>query len=192
MSDRRDDARGKKIVFVSSCLLNTNNKVQGLARYSGMCREVFTTLCDYGLGIQQMDCPETLYLGIQRWWYTKNLYDCRGFRDHCRELAERVVTYMEEYARQDYKVVAILSCDGSPTCGVTITSYDKNWGGSPVELSYNDVIIQGKGVYIEELEKAIEARGLQLPPFYGLALDDESVDLDKIIADFRDFIESVM
>ena len=52
--------------------------------------------------------------------------------------------------------------------------------GSPVELSYNDAIIQGKGVYIEELEKAIEARGLQIPPFYGLALDDESVDLDKI------------
>ena len=125
MADRRDDARGKKIVFVSSCLLNTNNKVKGLARYSGMCREVFDTLCDNGLGIQQMDCPETLYLGIQRWWYTKNLYDCRGFRDHCRELAERSVTYMEEYAREGYKVVAVLSCDGSPTCGVTITSYDK-------------------------------------------------------------------
>ena len=78
MADRRDDARGKKIVFVSSCLLNTNNKVKGLARYSGMCREVFDTLCDNGLGIQQMDCPETLYLGIQRWWYTKNLYDCRA------------------------------------------------------------------------------------------------------------------
>ena len=125
MADRRDDARGKKIVFMSSCLLNTNNKVKGLARYSGMCREVFDTLCDNGLGIQQMDCPETLYLGIQRWWYTKNLYDCRGFRDHCRELAERSVTYMEEYARE------------------------------------------------------------------GLALDDESVDLPKIISDFRDFIQSV-
>ena len=191
MADRRDDARGKKIVFVSSCLLNTNNKVKGLARYSGMCREVFDTLCDNGLGIQQMDCPETLYLGIQRWWYTKNLYDCRGFRDHCRELAERAVTYMEEYAREGYKVVAILSCDGSPTCGVTITSYDKNWGGSLVELSYNDAIVQGKGVYIEELEKAIQARGLEVPPFYGLALDDESVDLPKIISDFREFIQSV-
>ena len=60
-------------------------------------------------------------------------------------------------------MVAILSCDGSPTCGVTITSYDKNWGGSPVELSYNDAIVQGKGVYIEELEKAIQARGLEVP-----------------------------
>ena len=75
--------------------------------------------------------------------------------------------------------------------GVTITSYDKNWGGSPVELSYNDAIVQGKGVYIEELEKAIQARGLEVPPFYGLALDDESVDLPKIISDFRDFIQSV-
>ena len=191
MADRRDDARGKKIVFVSSCLLNTNNKVKGLARYSGMCREVFDTLRDNGLGIQQMDCPETLYLGIQRWWYTKNLYDCRGFRDHCRELAERSVTSMEEYAREGYKVVAILSCDGSPTCGVTITSYDRNGGGSPVELSYNDAIVQGKGVYIEELEKAIQARGLEVPPFYGLALDDESVDREKIIADFRTVIQSV-
>ena len=47
------------------------------------------------------------------------------------------------------------------------------------------------GVYIEELEKAIQARGLEVPPFYGLALDDESVDLEKIIADFRTFIQSV-
>lgn len=191
MADRKEDKRGKKIIFVSSCLMNTNNKVCGLARYSGMCREVFDTLCDNGLGIQQMDCPETLYLGIQRWWYTKNLYDCRGFRDHCRQLAERVVTYMEEYARVGYKVVAILSCDGSPTCGVTITSYDTNWGGSPVELSYNDAIVQGKGVYIEELEQAIKDRGLDVPPFYGLALDDESVDMDKIISDYRAFIKSV-
>ena len=41
------------------------------------------------------------------------------------------------------------------------------------------------------LEKAIQARGLEVPPFYGLALDDESVDLPKIIADFREFLQSV-
>ena len=34
--DRRDDNRSKKVIFVSSCLLNTNNKVKGLARYPGM------------------------------------------------------------------------------------------------------------------------------------------------------------
>ena len=44
---------------------------------------------------------------------------------------------------------------------------------------------------LKPLEKAIQARGLEVPPFYGLALDDESVDLPKIISDFRDFIQSV-
>ena len=147
--DRRDDARSKKIIFVSSCLLNTNNKVQGLARYPGMCKEVFDTLNKYGLGINQMDCPETLYLGISRWFHTKNLYDNHGFRTFCREIAERVTTYMEEYKRAGYKTVGVLSCDGSPTCGVTITSWDERWGGAPADLEYNDAIIEGEGVYIE-------------------------------------------
>ena len=189
--DRKEDARSKKVIFVSSCLLNTNNKVQGLARYPGMCKEVFDTLHKYDLGINQMQCPETLYLGIKRWWATKNLYDNHGFRSFCRELAEQVVTYMEEYKRAGYETVGVLSCDGSPTCGVDITSWDERWGASPVDLEYNDAIVEGSGVYIEELKKAIEDRGLELPPFYGLALDDESVDMDKILADFEAFIKKI-
>ena len=174
--DRRDDNRSKKVIFVSSCLLNTNNKVKGLARYPGMCKEVFDTLYENDLGIQQMDCPETLYIGIQRWWHTKNLYDNVGFRRHCREIAERQADYMEEYRREGYKVVGVL---------------DENWGGSPVDLSFNDAIIEGEGVYIEELKKAIEARGLDVPPFYGLALDDESADMEQILSDFQDFVKSI-
>lgn len=189
--DRKEDARSKKIIFVSSCLLNTNNKVQGLARYPGMCKEVFDTLHKYDLGINQMQCPETLYLGIKRWWATKNLYDNHGFRSFCRELAEQVVTYMEEYKRAGYETVGVLSCDGSPTCGVDITSWDERWGASPVDFEYNDTIIEGSGVYIEELKKAIEDRGLELPPFYGLALDDESVDMDRILDDFEEFIKKI-
>ena len=88
--DRRDDNRSKKVIFVSSCLLNTNNKVKGLARYPGMCKEVFDTLYENDLGIQQMDCPETLYIGIQRWWHTKNLYDNVGFRRQCREKTVKI------------------------------------------------------------------------------------------------------
>lgn len=189
--DRMEDSRSKKVIFVSSCLLNTNNKVKGLARYPGLCKDVFDALYEKDLGIQQMDCPETLLLGIQRWWYTKNLYDSRGFRNWCKEIAERQVDYMEEYRRAGYKVVGVLGCDGSPTCGVSITAWDDRWGGSPVELAFNDAILEGEGVYIEELKAAIEARGLDLPPFYGLALDDESADMDKIIADFKEFLNSI-
>lgn len=68
---------------------------------------------------------------------------------------------------------------------------DENWGGSPVDLSFNDAIIEGEGVYIEELKKAIKERGLDVPPFYGLALDDESADMEQIISDFRAFVKSI-
>ena len=189
--ERHEDARSKKVIFVSSCLLNTNNKVKGLARYPGMCREVIDTLYDNDLGVQQMHCPETLYLGIQRWWHTKNLYDNHGFRTFCRKLARDVATYMEEYQREGYKTVAVLSCDGSPTCGVTVTSWDESWGGSPVELDYGAALVEGSGVYIEELRKEIETRSIPMPPFYGLALDDASADMDKIIGDFRAFIKEI-
>ncbi len=191
MDNRKDDARSKKIVFVSSCLLNTNNKVLGLARYEGMCKEVFDTLHKYGLGINQLACPETLYLGIQRWWCTKNLYDNVGFRPFCRQLAKQSVDYMYSYEQVGYQTVAVLACDGSPTCGVSITSWDENWGGSPVEFDYNNAIIEGSGVFIEELKKEIEERGLKMPPFYGLALDDESADMNKILSDFDAFISGV-
>lgn len=190
--ERKEDNRGEKSVFVASCLMNTNNKVMGLARYSGMCKEVFDILADYGLGINQMQCPETLYLGINRWWQTKNLYDSYGFRSFCRDLAKQVVTYMVEYERQGYETVAILGCDGSPTCGVSITSWDEEWGGSPADFDYNKAIIEGSGVYIEELKKEMEERGVKVPPFYGLALDDESADMDTILSDFKKFIEGIM
>ncbi len=189
--ERFDDSRSKKIIFVSSCLLNANNKVKGLARYPGLCKEVMDTLYEYDLGVQQMDCPETLYLGVQRWWHTKNLYDSRGFRNHCREIAERVTTYVEEYQREGYKVVGILSSNGSPTCGVTVTCYDETWGGSPFDLKNVSNLAEGPGVYIEELEKAIKERGVDIPPFYGLALDDESADLDTIIKDFKAYVAEI-
>lgn len=190
-SERNEDKRGKKTVFVSSCLMNTNNKVQGLARYSGMCKEVFDELNKYGLGINQMPCPETLYLGIQRWWATKNLYDNVGFRSHCRKLAAQMVDYMVCYEQVGYETVAILSCDGSPTCGVSITSFDTEWGGCPSDLSYNDAIVEGEGVFIEELKSEMISRNVTIPPIYGLSLDDESADMETILSDYRNFIKSV-
>ena len=120
--NNKNDARSKKIVFCSSCLLNTNNKVLDLARYGGFSKEFIDILAKYDLGVQQMDCPETLYLGIQRWQHTKNLYDNVGFRRHCRQVAEKEVDYMYSYMQMDYATVAVLCCDGSPTCGCGITS----------------------------------------------------------------------
>ena len=72
------------------------------------------------------------------------------------------------------------------------------WHCVPLPVSYTHLdvykrqaIIEGEGVYIEELKKAIEERGLDIPPFYGLALDDESADMEQIVSDFRAFVKSI-
>ena len=52
--DRRDDNRSKKVIFVSSCLLNTNNKVKGLARYRECARKC------------SIHCMKTIW-GSSRW-----------------------------------------------------------------------------------------------------------------------------
>ena len=149
---------------------NTNNKVRDLARYGGFSLDVVKILHKYDLGMQQMDCPETLYLGIQRWQHTKNLYDNVGFRRFCRQIAVRNVDYMESYVQMGYQTVAVLSCNGSPTCGVTLTSHNDDWGGPPKDLDYGDALVEGTGVFIEELQKEIMERGILMPPFYGCLL----------------------
>ncbi len=188
MSERNQDLRSGKIVFVSNCLLNASNKVQEFARYPGMFSEVVKTLDKYGVGVQQMPCPETLYMGNQRWWHSKNLYDNAGFRRFCRQLAEQTVDYIENYDIMGYQSVAILVCDGSPTCGYSISSYYENGGGHPAEPVRS--FRESPGVYTEELLKAVEARGCRLPPIYGLPMDDRGKSNEEIIADFDAFIKA--
>ena len=188
MPQRNEDQRSKKIVFVSNCLLNASNKVMEFARYPGMFTEVVQTLDRYGIGLIQMPCPEVLHMGNQRWWHSRNLYDNAGFRRFCRTLAEQMVDYMQNYAIVGYDVVAVLVCDGSPTCGVTVSSYYENGGGHPVEPERS--LREQPGVYTEELLKAIQERGVPVPPIYGLKMDDREKTNQQIIAEFDAFIKS--
>ncbi len=176
--ERNEDHRGKRIVFAASCILNGNNKVRGLTRYPGMYSRLISLLDTYGIGIQQMDCPETLYLGIQRWSATKNLYDCIGFRRLCRDLAVKIVDYLQAYKQMNYDIVGFLCVNGSPSCGLDITCWDDNWGGTPMDFGDMSTLCPGKGVFIEELEKEIQSRELQSPDFYGLDIEDWDVDIN--------------
>ena len=85
-------------------------------------------------------------------------------------------------------LVGILVCDGSPTCGYSISSYYENGGGHPAEPVRS--FKERPGIYTEELLKAVEARGVKLPPIYGLPMDDRDRTNEQIIADFDSFINS--
>lgn len=190
MSLHKEDARSKKIIFVANCLLNANNKVGEFARYPGMFSEVIRILDNLGLGVMQMPCPETLYMGNQRWWNSRNLYDNTGYRRFCRQLACQMTDYLENYEKVNYDVVAILTCDGSPTCGSTMSSYCEDWGGRPKEVPRT--LINKPGVYMEELTREILERQLQVPYIYGLAMDDRDQSNEHILEDFRIFIETLL
>ncbi len=155
-----------------------------------MFREVMETLNKYGLGVIQMPCPETLYMGNQRWWHSNNLYDNAGFRKYCRELAKQMVDYMENYHIMGYQVVAVLECDGSPTCGVNVTSYCEDWGGRPKEIPRT--LIEKPGIYTQELIKEIEERGIPMPPIYGLTMDDRNKTNEQVLEEFDSFIHQCL
>lgn len=188
MSLHKEDARGKKVVFVANCLLNANNKVREFARYPGMFSAVVRLLDDAGFGVIQMPCPETLYMGNQRWWHSRNLYDNVGYRRFCRQLAGQMADYLHNYRLVDYEVVAILTCDGSPTCGSSMSSYCDDWGGRPKEVPR--ILVAKPGIFIEELQAEVAERQLKLPYIYGLAMDDRDRTNDEILEEFRDFIHS--
>ena len=94
--------------------------------------------------------------------------------------------YMENYAIVGYDVVAVLACDGSPTCGVSVHSHYENGGGHPAEPERS--LREGPGVYTQELLSAVEARGLAMPPVYGLKMDDRDKTNQQILDEFDAFI----
>lgn len=186
---RNQDCRSKRIAFVSSCILNVNHKVRELARYSGASKEIVDLLLKYNIGITQMDCPETLYLGINRWSATRNLYDVPGFRRHCRQLAEKQADYVEAYKQAGYQVVAMLWINGSPSCGYDITCHDDEWGGTPTDFGDASTFVAGKGIFVQELEKEFAQRQLEMPCCMGLNLEDERIPLSKVYEELEEFLE---
>lgn len=187
MSLHQEDSRSGKIIFLSNCLLCASNKVREFARYPGMFTQVVETLDRFGIGVIQMPCPEVLYMGNQRWWNSRNLYDNVGFRRFCRSLTVQMVDYIQNYEIMGYQVVGVLVCNGSPTCGLTLSSYCEDWGGRPKEIPRT--LVEKPGIYTEELLKEIQERGIKMPPFYGLTMDDRTKSEAALLEEFESFIK---
>lgn len=132
--ERLADERGKRVIFVSHCLLNENTRYLGGTFRPGGVNELVDCFQQEGLGICQMHCP------VQRAWggvlkrYLLPMYGSRGtllyrlrrvllplFLGYTRwmywRLAKEVVRDIEDYVRSGFEVVGIVGVGGS-TCGV--------------------------------------------------------------------------
>ena len=136
--DRLADARSRRVVFVSHCLLNENVRFLGGATRAGAVCEVVDPYLRDGVGIVQLPCPEQHAWGgvLKRSMlrlYGRPILRRRAVRRSFVAVARRVTEF--EYARlarraaaeiADYiscgfEVVDVVGVGASPSCGVTTT-----------------------------------------------------------------------
>jgi predicted secreted protein len=154
---------------VAHCILNANSRVEGVARYAGV-HPLTTELAERGYGIIQLPCPEFAAEGLERPKKTKAEYDTPEYRAHCSRLAEEVARQVREYVEAGYEVSAVIGVDGSPSCGVATTSATPD-GSTAVEAGETQRV-PGRGVFVEELSRALEDIGL-----VWTAVDGRDADL---------------
>ena len=154
------DQRSKKVVFVAHCILNQSAKIDACAHYPGAIKEISQILVDEGIGIIQMPCPELLCLGLDR---EVNAAASRTVESEdtrvaqlmraeksihlCEAMLDTIVFQMEEYVKHDFQIIGLVGVNGSPTCGVNTTWFD-------------DREYEGRGIFIELLEKKLKDRSI--------------------------------
>jgi len=184
------DERGGTIILLSHCCLNQNAKVRGLAQYPGAIKPLVSLLLEHGVGIYQMPCPETAYLGSMRWGQVKDQYDNPMFRRHCRQLAETVVDHVLNYRQNGYRVLGFVMVDGSPVCGLGHTPRPKGqtlWGGMTWYLPESEHVRES-GVFCEVLRDNLKQRDLGDIPFTAYPELEEFGSVEDTLAVIRAWI----
>lgn len=181
----------RRVAFVAHCLVNQNAKVQEFARSPGVVPGVVERMRKHGYRIQQLPCPEMAFAGVNRWWQGRELYDKANYRRHCRTLADNMAAPIAEFYRRGYEVV-VVGLDGSPSSGVRYTGMARSWGGRPHFEDGDYEVVEGMGVWMEELRRGLEERGIPWPRASGMLLDttdwDEARDLPRCLDELDEFL----
>ena len=152
--------RSRRVVVLAHCILNANAKYGGGATYPGANVEVVEPYLRDGVGIVQLPCPESSFLGMSRWGMTRNQYDNVAYRRHCANILRPTLDTLEEFAAAGYAIEGVVGIKGSPSCGVTETC--EGYEGGEVAGAPTCERIAERGVMMAVLGELLEARGLEL------------------------------
>lgn len=202
LSERLSDERGKRVIFVSHCLLNQNTRYLGGAFRSGTVRELVDAFERDGLGIVQMRCPEQCAWGGVNKRYILRVYGARStplyrllpllyplfvwytrWRYHI--LARRVVREIADCTRSGVSVEGIVGVGSSPSCGVRTTldlrrSLDV-LANTPIATlnrrTMNEQAIaacrrEGEGLFTKTLRRELHRKQLAVPWYEHDLLDE--------------------
>ncbi len=178
----------RRVAFVAHCLVNQNAKVSEFAKCPGVVAPLVERLRVNGYEIQQLPCPEMSYLGVVRWWQSREQYDTPGYKRHCRALARTVVDIAGAYLKHEYDIV-IIGLDGSPSSGVRLTSTKASWGGRPEgAVSGGSDRKEGMGVWMSELKSEFESRSMLFPRATGIAMDAQTFNMEASMVEMDEFL----
>jgi predicted secreted protein len=121
-----NDRRSRKIVFVSHCIINCNNKFPGYADVAGAYIDFIIPILEAGIGIFQMPCCEALgWGGVGRrqieYELDRNNLDqdwISKYPELCTWWAIWTADRLEDYVTNGYEVLGIIFVQDSPTCGL--------------------------------------------------------------------------
>ena len=151
------DARSGRVVAVIECILNQNARDRGAARFPALNEAVLRLCADHRAGIVQIPCPEMQCLGFQRrrppGTSIRQALDTPAGHECCRQLGQRIADRLQDYADNGVRVLAILGGNAqSPGCAV---------------IADASGLSSASGVLMQELERALRERNLQIP-FRGI------------------------
>lgn len=171
------DGRSKRVVFMAHCLLNQNAISDGTAVFPAAFRNVIDAYLDSDVGIVQLPCPELCCLGLDRGnvhgaespvteenTRIRRAMETEDISRQLSALADYVMKQITEYHRHGFEIVAIIGANRSPNCGVETTSDD-------------DREVEGKGLFMAELHRRLEAQKIDIPMFGIKASDDIAKNL---------------
>ena len=180
------DVRSKKVMIVAHCILNQNSRIDTCALAPSACPKIPEYLIKNEVGIIQWPCLEFNFLGLGRQGQDcgvldgsyqhedGEVYDQMSVpegRKYLKNVADNLVFQIKEYIKYGFQVLGILGIPGSPTCGV--------------DFSYYKTMTPGKGTFIEELIKALEANELDIPIRAVYDLDPE-----RSLATVKELVET--
>ncbi len=195
MFDRLRDARSRRVVLVSHCLLNENTRYAGGATRPGAIAEVIDELVASGDGIHQLPCPERLAWGGVLKPHSVLLYHSKGGPLYpvrrvllaafvwwttvvYKHLARQVARDVADYQRAGIAVTGFVGIGASPSCGV-ITTLDLRASlevvaACPAAALTRDVMNEkavlgcrrpGAGLFVTALDHELKRRRLSVPAF---------------------------
>lgn len=146
------DNRSKYFVFVPFCLLSQAYQAQSIVKYEwkSSIKPIVELLLDNDINIIQMPCTESSFnnslirepMGLSK-------YDNKEFNKHCEKLATQVANEIKNIITSNYKVIAILGIEQSPSCCVNYIY--TNHGNE-----------NRKGLFIEKLYEKIKDYNIPL------------------------------